>query len=245
MSKEVPESHPRHRSLITRERVVKGVEKGITSVHGLIAQGRGEAFDYLIGEKTNDFAKKAIEAAAAFMLLAEKPVISVNGNAAALVADDLVELSRVAGAALEVNIFHTSKKRERAIKREFKRRGVKILMPSKKHKIEHIEHNRKFVNKEGILKADVVFVPLEDGDRCEALIKNEKSVITIDLNPLSRTSQTATITIVDNIIRAMKVMNETALHMRGKSRKQLERIVKNYNNKAVLKMARERIRKDF
>ncbi len=64
MSKEVPKSHPRYKSLMTRDRIVKGVEKGITSLHGLIAQGRGEAFDYLIGEKTNDFAKKAIEAAA-------------------------------------------------------------------------------------------------------------------------------------------------------------------------------------
>ena len=29
---------------------------------GLIAHGRGETFDYLLGEKTNGFAKKAIEA---------------------------------------------------------------------------------------------------------------------------------------------------------------------------------------
>jgi len=30
---------------------VSGVESGITSVKGLIAQGRGEAFDYLTGER--------------------------------------------------------------------------------------------------------------------------------------------------------------------------------------------------
>ena len=51
---------------------------------------------------------------------------------------------------------------------------------------------------DGIEKADVVLVPLEDGDRCEALIALGKD-IAIDLNPLSRTSRTATVTIVDEV----------------------------------------------
>ncbi|MEE8255565.1 MAG: phosphopantothenate/pantothenate synthetase family protein, partial [Nitrosopumilaceae archaeon] len=38
----------------------------------------------------------------------------------------------------------------------------------------------------------------------QALRKIKKIVITFDLNPLSRTSQTANITIVDNVIRGMK-----------------------------------------
>ena len=54
--------------------------------------------------------------------------------------------------------------------------------------------------------ADVVLVPLEDGDRTEALKKMGKTVITFDLNPLSRTSQKADITIVDNVIRGMKLL---------------------------------------
>jgi len=41
-------------------------------------------------------------------------------------------------------------------------------------------------------------------DRTQALRKIKKIVITFDLNPLSRTSQTANITIVDNVIRGMK-----------------------------------------
>jgi len=52
----IPKSHPRYESLRTRDLIAGGVEKGIASIHGLIAHGRGEAFDYLIGEKTNDFA---------------------------------------------------------------------------------------------------------------------------------------------------------------------------------------------
>jgi 4-phosphopantoate--beta-alanine ligase len=38
---EIPESHPRYESLLTRHRIEEGVEKGITSTQGLIAQGRG------------------------------------------------------------------------------------------------------------------------------------------------------------------------------------------------------------
>ena len=55
---------------------------------------------------------------------------------------------------------------------------------------------------DGIGCADVVLVPLEDGDRCEALVAAGKQVLVIDLNPLSRTSMTATVTIVDEVSRA-------------------------------------------
>ena len=33
------------------------------------------------------------------------------------------------------------------------------------------------------MKADTVLVPLEDGDRTEALVKMGKTVVAIDLNP--------------------------------------------------------------
>ena len=48
----------------------------------------------------------------------------------------------------------------------------------------------------------MVLVPLEDGDRCEALVAAGKQVLAIDLNPLSRTSMMATVTIVDEVSRA-------------------------------------------
>ena len=80
-----PKSHPRYNSLKTRDLIANGVRKGVTSIHGLIAHGRGETFDYLIGEKTNKFAIKSVEAAASQLLLSKHPVISVNGNTAALV----------------------------------------------------------------------------------------------------------------------------------------------------------------
>ena len=49
----------------------------------------------------------------------------------------------------------------------------------------------------------MILVPLEDGDRCEALISLGKQVIAIDLNPLSRTARTATMTVVDEVSRAL------------------------------------------
>ena len=79
---DVPESHPRYQSLLTRHRIEDGVAKGITSQQGLIAQGRGEAFDYLLGEETIPSADDAARAAAAHLLLADHPVLSVNGNVA-------------------------------------------------------------------------------------------------------------------------------------------------------------------
>ena len=64
---DVPKTHPRYLSLTLRDRIVEGVEQGITSIHGLIAHGRGEAFDYLIGETTQPFAIEAIHAAAVML----------------------------------------------------------------------------------------------------------------------------------------------------------------------------------
>lgn len=235
----IPKSHPRYESLKIRELVAGGVGKGITSIHGLAAHGRGEAFDYLLGEKTNEFAKKSTEAAAALLLAAEHPVISVNGNAAALVPKELVQLSKLIPAPLEVNIFHQSRQREIKIKNHLKKYGANVLLPDRKHKIKFLESNRKYSSPNGIPKADVVFVPLEDGDRTEALIKNGKKVITIDLNPLSRTSKKATITIVDNITRAMPLLvNQVSKLKKLKlTKNQLKAICKHHDNNKRLKAA--------
>ena len=231
----IPKTHPRYLSLKIRDKIVDGVKKGITSTHGLVAHGRGEAFDYLLGEKTTKVAKKSIDSAAALLLLAKNPVISVNGNAAALVARDLVQLSRAIPAKLEVNIFHSSKKRELKIQNELIKNGAKqVLLPQKNCKIKYLDSNRKYVNKEGIYKADIVFVPLEDGDRTEALIKNKKKVIVVDLNPMSRSAKKATITIVDNIIRVVPLLIKAVNQYKKFDKNRLENISKNYNNKKIL-----------
>ncbi|MGM0591520.1 MAG: phosphopantothenate/pantothenate synthetase, partial [Halobacteriota archaeon] len=49
---DIPPDHPRYQSLLTRHQIEEGVQRGITSKQGLIAEGRGEAFDYLLGERT-------------------------------------------------------------------------------------------------------------------------------------------------------------------------------------------------
>ena len=61
----IPPDHPRYRSLVTREHLAECARKGIVSWEGLTAHGRGEAFDYLIGERTTPGAALAEETAAA------------------------------------------------------------------------------------------------------------------------------------------------------------------------------------
>lgn len=237
-------SHPRRESLLVRERLVEGVHSGITSQHGLIAHGRGEAFDYLIGERTRDFAEVAIRAAVGAMLLAERPVISVNGNAAALVPGEMVRLSEATGAPLEVNIFHHSEARVDAIASHLGRFGGDgILRPSEEAVIETLSSGRRFVSPEGIAKADVVFVPLEDGDRCGALRAIGKTVVAVDLNPMSRTSRDASITIVDNVVRAVPRMIEEAIAIGDQvDEGALRRAVDEYDHASVLADAESALR---
>lgn len=232
----IPRSHPRYHSLITREKIVKGLERGIVAKQGLIAQGRGEAFDYLLGEKTLPFAFRAERAASALLLSAERPVISVNGNVAALVPREIVELARKVGAKLEVNLFYYSAERARRIKDLLERYGGEVLT-ERNAKIPGLRSSRGMVCRDGIYSADVVFVPLEDGDRTEALVRMGKKVVAVDLNPLSRTAMSATITIVDNVVRAVPNMIRICRDLRKLDRKKLVRIVEEYDNEGVLKDA--------
>lgn len=238
MSKsDVPRTHPRYESLLYRNLLVEGVGKGITSLHGLTAHGRGEAFDYLIGEATFPFAKRAIEAAAALLILAKHPVISINGNTAALVSLELVQLAKLLGINLEINLFHASKERERKIKTLLIKNGAtKVLMPVSAL-IPGIESNRRMISEEGQAMADVVFVPLEDGDRTMALRKMGKRVITVDLNPLSRTAQAATITIVDHINRTMPILIKQVKTFKKYPKEKLKKILKEFDNTKILSAA--------
>ena len=242
----IPEEHPRAESLRIRERLIKHLKSGVVTSAGLIAHGRGEAFDYILGEKTTQPALKAIEAAAATLLTARHPVISVNGNTAALTSKDIVELSETTKAKIEVNLFYLSSEREIAIKKLLEEAGATEVLGvgnSASARIPEVGSERRRVDPKGILIADVVLVPLEDGDRTEALVRMGKQVIAIDLNPLSRTAQFATITIVDNIVRAIPTLIETINKLKTEDKKKLENITSTFNNKKTLGEAIDLIHK--
>ncbi|MFC7071988.1 4-phosphopantoate--beta-alanine ligase [Halovenus rubra] len=240
---DIPESHPRYESLLTRHRIEAGVEKGITSKQGLIAQGRGEAFDYLLGEETTPSAKRAERAAAAQLLLAEKPVLSVNGNVAALVPGEMVELADATDADIEVNLFNRTRKRMVAIADHLQEHGAtEVKGLAADARIPGLDHERAKVDEDGIYAADVVLVPLEDGDRAQALAEMGTSEIVIDLNPRSRSTQHATVPIVDNIIRAIPNITEHARELADSGHEQLEQCLKEFDAADALDNAEQTIR---
>jgi 4-phosphopantoate--beta-alanine ligase len=245
---EVPPDHPRAESLRMRERLITKFKEGIVAYSGLIAHGRGEAFDYLMGEKTSKAALEAITAASALLLTATNPVISVNGNTAALAAEETVTLAQITHSKIEVNLFYRSKQREVAIAKLLEKAGAKEVLGIGKNasaKIPELSSERRRVDPNGILTADVVLVPLEDGDRTEALIKMGKKVITVDLNPLSRTAQAATITIVDNIVRVIPKLIETVERTKKLPHKKQEELVGRFDNGKNLAKSLITIRKNL
>ena len=233
----IPGNHPRAESLRIRENLVEAFEAGAVARAGLIAHGRGEAFDYLLGEQTIQPAREAIRAAAALLLIAKRPVVSVNGNSAALTAEEIVSLSELVKAEIEVNIFYRTAEREEIIESLLVRAGAKKVLgvgEGNSACIPELGSKRRRVSTNGILVADVVLVPLEDGDRTEALLKMGKKVIAIDLNPISRTSQKASITVVDNLVRAMPELIKEVKKLRQTKKAKLNAIIKQFDNRSNL-----------
>jgi 4-phosphopantoate---beta-alanine ligase len=197
--------HPRYPSLVVRARLADAARVGVVVPEGLIAHGRGEAFDYLFGERSSPSARRAARAAAQWLRAADRPVVSVNGNVAALAADRIARLqAALPGLAVEVNLFHRTPDRAARIARALRAAGARrVLGVRPTARIGGLPSDRALVDRQGIYAADVCLVPLEDGDRTQALRALGKKVIAIDLNPLSRTSRTADLPIVDELTRAL------------------------------------------
>ncbi|MHA1509038.1 MAG: phosphopantothenate/pantothenate synthetase family protein, partial [Promethearchaeota archaeon] len=134
---------------------------------------------------------------------------------------------------LEINLFYRKEGRIEAIKNILQDAGAKKILGLEEQnmvEIEELSSNRRNVDPNGIKIADVVFVPLEDGDRTEALKKIGKKVIAVDLNPISRTSLWADITIVDNIIRTLPEMIRIAKKLKNAKEKDLKDIIERFDN---------------
>jgi len=231
----VDSSHPRYESLSKRERLVEGFRSGIVVPQGLIAHGRGEMFDYLLGEETLPSAEKAERAAAAHLILAKNPVISVNGNLAALCPEKIVQLADATHATIEVNLFHWSDDRARRIREILEAHGARNVLAENPDRIlKGVSHNRGRCHSKGIFSADVVLVPLEDGDRATALTDMKKTVISLDLNPMSRTSRSASVSVVDEASRALPNMIRFARALK-KDTDQAAQTIESFENSANLR----------
>ncbi|MEJ6562888.1 MAG: phosphopantothenate/pantothenate synthetase [Euryarchaeota archaeon] len=205
-------THPRYQSLLLRHRLEEAEKKGMLAGSALIAHGRGEAYDYLLGEQTIPSALQATKAALAALKGATHPVLSLNGNVVALAGKEMLQLAAMLECPVEINIFYRTPERMEALLSHLEAVkssegiDVQILGAEPNAKIPGLEGPRANCTKEGILDSDVIMVPLEDGDRCEALVSMGKTVIVIDLNPLSRSAKMGNITIVDELTRVVQNM---------------------------------------
>ena len=88
-----------------------------------------------------------------------------------------------------------------------------------------------------------VIIPLEDGDRAEALVRDGKKTVVIDLNPLSRSAVSGTVTVVDNIVRVMPLLIRKIKETAALTPSQRQEILAAYDNRAVLKEAEAAVRR--
>ncbi|MBE6509923.1 MAG: phosphopantothenate/pantothenate synthetase [Methanobrevibacter millerae] len=234
----ISKAHPRYESLVLREKIVKASKEGYLADSAMIAHGRGEAFDYLLGEKTTLPAKRAMYVTVALMLLSKNPVISVNGNTTALAIEEVIEFARTVDAKIEINLFYRTDERVDKITKLYKDYGYPEVLGSNDDEIEYIneiKNPRASASKSGIYSADTILVPLEDGDRAEILSRSGKNIITIDLNPLSRTSKMSDVSIVDNVVRALPFMTKIAGDLKSQDKDFLKEMIKEFDNETNLK----------
>ena len=183
--------------------------------------------------------------AVAALLLSNNPVISVNGNATALAIDEIIELAKTINAKIEINLFYRTDERVKIITELFKDHGYDDILGSLDDDIEYlneIKNSRSSASKTGIYTADTILIPLEDGDRAEILKKSGKNIITIDLNPLSRTSKMSDVSIMDNIVRSIPFMTKIAEDLKEQDKKLLMDIVNEFENEENLKESLQQIK---
>jgi len=243
---DIPTSHPRYQSLMLRHRLIEGFKTGLATDSALLAHGRGEAFDYLLGEKTWDFAQEAIAVTSAMLIQAKRPVFSVNGNTASLADTEIIDLVKTLDKLiLEVNLFYHTDGRSQKIAAHLKSLGAPHVFESAVNPaviLPGVDSARRKMNPQGISQADLVLVAIEDGDRANALVNAGYKVIAIDLNPMSRTAQTAHISIVDETTRVLKALTDQLKRDATVSEDILSSRIKNYDNKKILDRAITAIR---
>ena len=162
---DVPKTHPRYLSLALRDTIVAGVEQRdylcpwayrARAWGGFRLPHRGN--DTTLRDGGNPRGGGDASSRSTPCHLRQRAML------AALAPDGLIALGRVLNAPLEVNIFHTETGREQRIREHLLKHGASdVLMPTTQAQLSYIDSNRKFVHPDGIFKADVVFVPLEDG----------------------------------------------------------------------------------
>ena len=235
MSTIVPDSHPRKTSLERRYKLEAAASKGLLAGTAMIAHGRGEAFDYLLGEQTIPIADDATTQASILLKSAVRPIISVNGNTSILAGEELIGCAALLDCPIEVNIYYRTPERISGLINHLENCKKIVSVSPPKNWTRSPEEWEAAVNRvivlggfaeglipgldgpratcdvNGILAADAILVPLEDGDRCEALVNMGLKVIVVDLNPLSRSSLMSTIAIVDDVTRFSKNLQEKLL----------------------------------
>jgi 4-phosphopantoate--beta-alanine ligase len=108
--------------------------------------------------------------------------------------------------------------------------------------VPQLSHDRATVDADGIGAADVVFVPLEDGDRTAALEAAGVTTIVVDLNPLSRSARDASVPIVDELTRAVPTVTEHARDLADATDDELRAIVADFDAVATRDAAERRLR---
>ena len=208
-------SHPRYASLLRRHLIEEAAAEGLLAGSAMIAHGRGEAYDYLLGERTTASAASATREAYARLRAAKHPVISVNGNTVALAGRDLLHLAASLSCPVEVNIFYRTQARMDGLISRLERwceedgLDVEVLGRRTDGRIAGLEGPRAQCDAAGIAAATWCWSPWKTATVAKRWWRWARRC-SWWISTLSRTARTASVTIVDEVGRVAKALREHA-----------------------------------
>ncbi|VUT26291.1 MAG: 4-phosphopantoate--beta-alanine ligase [Candidatus Methanolliviera sp. GoM_oil] len=208
---EIPKSHPRYASLITRERLIEAYEEGILDEGALIEFGREEAVDYLIGERTIEEAYRSTKVAVSYILLSKNPMIVLDGVCIALAASEIKKICGALGLSVYIG-EDLSEVRERLV-------GRLSLSPMK----EGIEPKER-------MDTDLLIV--HGKNKIFRDFNGRK--IYFGLKIFSNDLKEMDVVILDSVVRFFSTIEEIFNKLREKSRRELIEITKDYNKGEIL-----------
>lgn len=232
---EIPVSHPRYRSIIVREKLVRAYNDNLLKDEDLIDFGKEEAVDYFLGEKTTKIAYISYIIAIRDMFFAKKPALILDNISFILAGETLRKSTK------DTFIMHSSTEGcNNNIENTHPFWGGKLLIGVNKKSFNEKLLRRldipyfEYSNTEDILDKGIDVLYYHKIERQFKELDNVKKIY-FGLNLFSDCYYWSDLIILDNINRFFTNIEKLYFRLIKKDKERFNKLVERYSNIDFLK----------